>query len=549
MADHGHELTDQRLKELEARLLKEYTQTAGELKGKLDDYLRRFAIKDKKWQEWVAAGQKTQEEYDRWRIGQIAVGERWEAMKNTIAEDMIHTNDIARQIVSSEMPEMFSLNANYALYQVEHDARIDTSLTLYNREAVDRILREDPDLLLPPGKKVSRAIAEGKAKRWEKDKIQSVMMQEILQGESIPKMAKRLAEAVSDSDYKAAVRNARTMTTNAQNAGRYDAYSRLQKNGVDLTLEWAAVLDNRTRHEHRLMHGQRRNVGEPFEVQGVKIMYPAQTGKFMSVSTVPQEMIWNCRCTILAWVKGFEPDTITHSDKMGDMSFEDWLKAKEKPEPILSQKEKGDAIKANYLKEYAGGKNVGPGRSLGEGKVREMFKGTGNATKKDASEDWFEYENANAMSEYIRTGKMPKKDINGETINDETRERLAHEANLIQEIGEKTNTKQKTLYRGMVLSEEDARALTPGDTYTTETLTATTPKKKIADIYSDVENYGGGEGVPVIIEFQKPDGINGFKRDDEETVLPKGLTFRITRNYMDENGVVHISMYAKKGKR
>ena len=182
------------------------------------------------------------------------------------------------------------------------------------------------------------------------------MTQGILQGESIPNLASRLAKEVADSDYKAAVRNARTMSTNAQNAGRYDAYDRIKGNGVDLTLEWAATLDNRTRHEHRMMHGQRRDVGEPFEVEGIKIMYPAQTGKFMSVSSVPQEMIWNCRCTILAWVKGFEHDTITKSDKMGKMSFEEWLEVKERPEPILRQKEKGDAIRASYIRKYGGWK-------------------------------------------------------------------------------------------------------------------------------------------------------------------------------------------------
>ena len=355
MADRGHVLTDEKIREIEARLLDEYTQAAEEIQKKLDDYLRRFEKKDKIWQKWVEEGKKTQEEYDRWRIGQMAVGERWEKMKDGLAEDLNHVNEIARQIVAGEMPEVFALNANYALYQVEHDAQIDTSLTLYNREAVDRILREDPDLLLPPGKRIAREIAEGRAARWERQKIQSVMIQEILQGESIPKMAKRLAEAVSDSDYKAAVRNARTMATNAQNAGRYDAYTRLENAGVDLTIEWAATLDGRTRHEHRMMHGQRRKVGEPFEVDGIKIMYPAQTGRFMSVSTVPQEMIWNCRCTLLAYVAGFEHDTIKESDKMGGMTFEEWQRAKPQPEPILRQKQKGDAIRASYEAEYRRG--------------------------------------------------------------------------------------------------------------------------------------------------------------------------------------------------
>lgn len=175
------------------------------------------------------------------------------------------------------------------------------------------------------------------------------------------------------------------------------------------------------------------------------------------------------------------------------------------------------------------------------------FSGTGNATRSGASDDWFEYENANVMSEFIRTGRMPTTDMNGRTLSAEERQRLAHEANLMQEEGSKTNTGQKTLYRGMVMSEEDARALTPGQTYTMDTLTATTPDRRMARTYSDVDNYGGGEGVPVEFEIQKPDGIRGFKRDNMETVLPKGSTFRIERNYMDDNGVVHISLYAKRG--
>lgn len=352
MADHGHELTDEILADLEKRLRKEYEQAAKETQEKLDKYMKKFATKDAIWKKSVEAGIRTQEEYDQWRLQAIAGGERWEKMKARIVADQLHTNQIAREIMNKEMPGIFELNANFALYQVEHDSQIDTSLTLYNREAVDRILRDDPEMLLPPGQKVSEQIRQGKAERWERNKVQSVMTQGILQGESIPKLASRLASAVADSDYKAAVRNARTMATNAQNAGRYDAYNRLESNGVELTLEWAATLDNRTRHEHRMMHGQRRNVGEPFEVSGVKIMYPAQTGSFMGISNLPQETIWNCRCTLLAFVKGYEHDTIKHSDKMGNMTFEEWLEAKPKSQNILHQKNLGEQIEGSYIKQY-----------------------------------------------------------------------------------------------------------------------------------------------------------------------------------------------------
>ena len=59
--------------------------------------------------------------------------------------------------------------------------------------------------------------------------------------------------------------------------------------GVDLTIEWSATLDNRTRHDHRLLHSQRREVDEPFEVDNIKILYPAQLG--IGSSDISQSMI------------------------------------------------------------------------------------------------------------------------------------------------------------------------------------------------------------------------------------------------------------------
>ncbi len=54
-------------------------------------------------------------------------------------------------------------------------------------------------------------------------------------------------------------------------------------------------------------------------------------------STVPQEQIRNCRCTLLSWVKGFEGDTVKSSPKMGDMSFEEWQKAKPIPDTAANR--------------------------------------------------------------------------------------------------------------------------------------------------------------------------------------------------------------------
>ena len=292
MADKAHVITDRMIKRTEQRLKREYSNAAKELEDKLNDYFRRYRLKDEKWKQWVKEGKKTQADYIKWRKGQLLVGKRWRQMKDTIAEDLLHTNEIARQICLGQRADVYALNHAFGTYQVESTGGINTSYTLYNHDAVENLIRENPKLMPPPGKKVSRDIAEGRAKRWSKQKLQSVALQSIMQGESIPNMAKRLSTAVADTNFKAAVRNARTMATGAQNAGRYDAYRRARDMGIELTIEWAATLDNRTRHAHRQMHGQRTTVDKPFHTpDGYTIMYPADsTGD----SDAPQNEIWNC---------------------------------------------------------------------------------------------------------------------------------------------------------------------------------------------------------------------------------------------------------------
>ena len=89
-------------------------------------------------------------------------------------------------------------------------------------------------------------------------------MQSILQGESIPNMAKRIAQTMGEINHKATIRYARTAVTGAENAGRKDAFERAERMGIDMEQEWRATLDMRTRHSHRQLDGERRPVGEAF---------------------------------------------------------------------------------------------------------------------------------------------------------------------------------------------------------------------------------------------------------------------------------------------
>lgn len=321
MADLGHKLTDEMLEELEHRIAEEFAVATHDMERKLQAYMETFDKQDVEKRALLEAGEITEKEYSDWRYRHMMVGKRWETMKDALAQDMENANQIALRIAGEKMPDVYALNANFAAYQIEHDAKINAGFALYNHDTAEYLLSGTRQLMPGPSTKKAAEIAANKAMQWNRQKIQSAVLQGILQGETPHQVAERLRH-VGEMNYNASIRYARTMTTSAQNAGRYESYRRAKRLGVDLTIEWQATLDGRTRHEHRLMHGKRTEVDEPFYTpEGFKIYYPADcTGE----SDAPQKEIWNCRCTLKAMVKGFERDTVKSSPGMGDLSFEEW---------------------------------------------------------------------------------------------------------------------------------------------------------------------------------------------------------------------------------
>lgn len=313
MADIAHRETDKLIEEMERKVAKEYREAQKDLEKKLKDYWEKYDAEDKVKREKLKAGEITQKDYSDWKLRKTAMGKRWEEMRDNIADDLHNSNMLARSIARGYQPEVYAINHNYATYQLEHDGGIDTAYALYDRQTVERMIREDQNLMPPPSPKKAKEYAR-KDKRWNRQELQSAVTQSILQGESIPQMAKRVSETVEVKNHAAAVRYARTMMTGAQNAGRQDAYERAERMGVHMRKEWMATLDNRTRHSHRMLHGERVPLADRFS-NGC--MYPGDpTGD-------PSE-VYNCRCTTIAAIDGFEIDRVESSPKMGDLSFEEW---------------------------------------------------------------------------------------------------------------------------------------------------------------------------------------------------------------------------------
>lgn len=319
-ADYAHKETDKILAQVERKLAKEYAQAYSESRAKLDKHLKQFKEVDEDMREKLEAGEITLKQYKKWRRGKIATGRRYSALVDVLAQDMHNVNVIAAGIIKGELDGVFALNANYAQYDIE--GQLDTSLSfiLYDKNTVAELVKNDSSLLPDPSPDAVIDV------RWNKQKIRSAILQGVLQGDPINKIADRLHNTVG-MNKSSAVRNARTAMTGAQNAGRQEAYGRAEKMGLPIKKCWVATKDGRTRHEHGAADGQTVGLTEPFIIGGYKMQYPGEP-------SAPGHLVYNCRCT----TRTVESDGIEAEERkmraagnvrpIKSMTYEEWAKKK-----------------------------------------------------------------------------------------------------------------------------------------------------------------------------------------------------------------------------
>ena len=189
-----------------------------------------------------------------------------------------------------------------------------------------RLLKGNPDLLPQPRVNIQ------KDERWNRQHIQSSVLQGILTGESMKKIADRMQNVVG-MDERAAIRNARTAVTGAENAGKLDSMRRAQGLGVQLKKLWLATRDSRTRDSHVTLDGEMAEVDEPFS-NGC--MYPGDP------DGAPAE-VYNCRCAMRSKVAGADPYSpdLSRNERLGGMSYDEW---KQQARERIETKEFKDAI-------------------------------------------------------------------------------------------------------------------------------------------------------------------------------------------------------------
>lgn len=279
---------DEQTEQLEERLTALYANAENEIRAKWDDFMSGFEKEDTARRKLVESGSMPEDEYTAWRKTQILKSNQYSKAVESMSNMLVETDVAAMATVNDQLPQVVAESYDFVQglgFQAAEEAGLTSgTFQIYNARTVQALIKDNPDLMPKP----SVDIPEDQ--RWSKDRINREITQGIVQGESIPKIANRLRQ-VTTMDRNAAVRNARTAMTGAENLGRYQSAQDLRENGIPIEEVWMATPDDRTRESHRLLDGTTRDESGYF---GVGIIDTPL--RFAGDPLGAPEEVYNCRC-------------------------------------------------------------------------------------------------------------------------------------------------------------------------------------------------------------------------------------------------------------
>lgn len=294
--DRTRKETDRLLRKMEQRLSKIYSRAHHEMQEKWANYLKEFEPKANALQKAIKAAQTDEEIAKAKKAYQDFLREKtlkdkfYRNLTQQIATDYTHVNQTAVAYINNQLPQIYAINYNGIGKEFETHIK-GYSFELVDPSTVRNLARENKTLL--PYKKIDGR----KDVRWNTRKVNSEMLQGILQGESIPDIAKRL-QNVTSMNEASSIRNARTACTSAENKGRMDSYHDAEEKGVVFRKYWIATNDGRTRDSHLELDGVEAEIDEPFKNSIGEIMYPGDPN-------ADPENVYNCRCSLGTRIVGF----------------------------------------------------------------------------------------------------------------------------------------------------------------------------------------------------------------------------------------------------
>lgn len=323
--------TENALTALEKRLGRVYARAYNEANQTALEYFTNLPKRYRKEYEAYQNGAYTKAQFAAWFTSQIGRGERWKKVRDDIAEQAITANKQAVAIINDATPDVYALNANWSAYEIERrTSSMGVAFNVVSADAVRQAISKNHVNFKVKDGAEYRILGDPPRERdynWNTEQVQNALMSGILQGKSIPNMVKDFDKIMTPKSYitedlanvirrnhLAAIRNARTAVTSAQNAGRMDTLKRAEDMGIEVEKEWMATGDSRTRDSHLQIDGEIVGKRDTFS-NGLE--YPGDP------AGEPAE-VYNCRCTILPYLPKYHSEK-AHG-KATESAFNEWLR-------------------------------------------------------------------------------------------------------------------------------------------------------------------------------------------------------------------------------
>ena len=197
--------------------------------------------------------------------------------------DVLNSNDEAA--IMTFLSNIYN-NSFYGVNYVIQQQGIPLLFNISDEEVLLSVLRKTGDMTF--------AQRLGKNMSEFKRTIKNEISRSIAAAEPYTNIAKNLS-SLTQEEYNKSRRIAITESGRVQSEAKLNIQQKAKARGANIMKEWSCTYDSKTRHSHRELDGQVREIDEYFEVNGVKTLAPCKFGK-------AAEDI-NCRCALLTRAK------------------------------------------------------------------------------------------------------------------------------------------------------------------------------------------------------------------------------------------------------
>lgn len=304
----GDRKTEKILKAVKRDLKSIYKDAYTEFNGRFSDFIEEYDKQYAELKKGLENEELSREQYKAKVKDLVLDKKRFKDLLDEITNIAVEHNAIAGDIINRSLHEVFEINANYTAYQIEK-LYSATSFSLVPKMTIEELSKGYNHVNF-------RTVSHNRIKDyiWNERRITDALTQGIIQGDSVNRIANRFLE-IMGKNYDAAVRNARTSITSAQNAGKQSTFEKASEMGIELEKEWIATSDGSTRDSHA-------------ELDGVRVPYNSYFPNGLIYPCDPKgdpSEVYNCRCTMRAIIPDINDEARTENDVD---SYNEWLKKK-----------------------------------------------------------------------------------------------------------------------------------------------------------------------------------------------------------------------------